>query len=185
MQLSYELIKSLHLIFIITWFAGLFYIVRLFIYQAEAIEENNSDKMNYLIPQFRLMSWRLWYIITWPSAIITLILGPLMLSFYWPIEKLPWIHLKLTFVALLYIYQFITHRIFFRFQKTLDLGRWKTKRLRFWNEAPTLLLFIIIFTVVYKDLSSWAYGLIGLLLLGVSMMIAIKLYKRKNSGQLK
>ena len=78
MELYYPYIKSLHLIFVITWFAGLFYIVRLFVYQIEATKKPSPDK-EIIGEQLKLMANRLWYIITWPSAILTLIFAGLLL----------------------------------------------------------------------------------------------------------
>ena len=63
----YDYLKSLHLIFVVTWFAGLFYIVRLFVYQIEANEKPSPEK-EILLQQYKIMTYRLWYIITWPSA---------------------------------------------------------------------------------------------------------------------
>ena len=65
----YNTIKALHLIFVITWFAGLFYIVRLFVYHAEAKQKEDVEQ-RILVKQYQLMQFRLWYIITWPSAIL-------------------------------------------------------------------------------------------------------------------
>jgi len=72
--MNYSYIKALHIIFVVTWFAGLFYIVRLFIYFAEAQEKPEPER-SILQNQFRIMQKRLWYGITWPSAILTLIFG--------------------------------------------------------------------------------------------------------------
>jgi len=69
MTAFYPYIKALHLIFVVTWFAGLFYIPRLFIYHLEALEKPSPER-EILAKQFRLMTRRLWYIITWPSAIL-------------------------------------------------------------------------------------------------------------------
>ena len=70
----YNYIKSLHLIFVITWFAGLFYIPRIFIYHIEASQKASPDK-EILGTQLKLMAKRLWYIITWPSAILAILFG--------------------------------------------------------------------------------------------------------------
>ena len=75
----YNYLKSLHLIFVITWFAGLFYIVRLFVYQIEAAAKPSPEK-EILQKQFRIMSYRLWYIITWPSAVLASIFAFSLLS---------------------------------------------------------------------------------------------------------
>ncbi|MFT5985892.1 MAG: putative membrane protein, partial [Planctomycetota bacterium] len=67
--MEYNYLKSLHLIFVITWFAGLFYIVRLFVYQIEA-QSKESPAREILSEQYKIMTKRLWYIITWPSMIL-------------------------------------------------------------------------------------------------------------------
>ena len=73
MDAYYNYIKSLHLIFVITWFAGLFYMPRLFIYHIEAMEKGSPDR-EILAEQLKLIARRLWHIITWPSAVLTTIL---------------------------------------------------------------------------------------------------------------
>ena len=73
----YFYVKALHIIFVVTWFSGLFYIVRLFIYSAEAHLKPEPER-TILLRQFGQMQHRLWYIITWPSAILTLVLGTWM-----------------------------------------------------------------------------------------------------------
>ncbi|HVF96269.1 MAG TPA: CopD family protein, partial [Flavisolibacter sp.] len=73
----YAYLKALHIIFIVTWFAGMFYIVRLFIYNTEAAEKPEPEK-SILQKQFSIMSKRLWFGITWPSAVMTLVFGPLV-----------------------------------------------------------------------------------------------------------
>src|SRR5437667_12189095 len=76
----YNYIKSLHLIFVITWFAGLFYIVRLFVYQIEANDKPSPEK-EILQKQYKIMTYRLWYIITWPSAVLASFFAFWMLFF--------------------------------------------------------------------------------------------------------
>ncbi|OYX08967.1 MAG: protoporphyrinogen IX oxidase, partial [Algoriphagus sp. 32-45-6] len=109
--MGFEYIKALHIIFVVTWFAGLFYIVRLFIYQTEALERPESER-NILKPQLDLMASRLWYIITWPSAVLTLIFGAWVLSYRWGYMQLGFMHAKLGFVFLLYLYHGFSHVIF-------------------------------------------------------------------------
>lgn len=173
-------IKALHIIFVTTWFAGLFYIIRLFIYHAEAknMEEPSSS---ILQKQYKLMEWRLWYIITWPSAIITLILGGWLVgwnSLYVPDNGTywfqSWLLVKYGLVAGLFLYQLYCQRIFSRFQN--NEKTWGSIGLRFWNEVATIFLFAIVFVVVLRNALDWIWGLGGLLLLSVVMMVAIKLY---------
>ncbi len=166
-------IKALHIIFVTTWFAGLFYMVRLFIYHAEARGKEEPAR-SILEKQYKLMEWRLWYIITWPSAIITLVFGTWMLVYARGFLAMPWMHVKLTLLVGLYAYQFYCHRIFLKFQN--DEETWGSMKLRIWNEVATLFLFAIVFVVVLKNSVTWIVGLGSLVLLSVVMMLAIKLY---------
>jgi putative membrane protein len=169
-------IKALHIIFVTTWFAGLFYIVRLFIYHAEA-RGKEEPASSILQKQYKLMEWRLWYIITWPSAIITLVLGS-WLMVYGSAWLFPWMHVKLTLLFGLYAYQFHCHRIFRKFQD--DEETWGSAKLRMWNEVATLFLFAIVFVVVLKKSISLVFGIGSLIMLSIVMMIAIKLYGRSR-----
>ena len=100
----YNYIKSLHLIFVITWFAGLFYIVRLFVYQIEA-NGKTSPEREILLKQYKIMTYRLWYIITWPSAILAVFFAIWLLILMPAWLQMPWMHVKLGFVVLLIAYQ--------------------------------------------------------------------------------
>ncbi|MTI32048.1 CopD family protein, partial [Xanthovirga aplysinae] len=142
--MSFLYLKALHIIFVVTWFAGLFYIVRLFIYQTEAYQKDEATQ-KVLIPQFKLMSRRLWFGITWPSAILTLIFGLSVLHIYLP--NLPtWLWIKLGFVAVLYFYHLYCHKIFKQLQR--DKIKFTSQQLRIWNEVSSLLLVSIVFLVV-------------------------------------
>jgi len=168
-------VKALHIIFVVTWFAGLFYIVRLFIYQTEA-EDKAEPAKSILQTQYKLMSKRLWYIITWPSAILASFFAFWMLytSPYYFSE--PWMHIKLTFVLALYFYHGFCHRIYKRLQK--DIISYSAFKLRMFNEISTILLFAIVFLVTVKSAISWVWGVVGIVLFGVLLMLGIKLYKR-------
>ena len=101
--MDYLYVKALHIIFVVTWFAGLFYIPRIFIYQTEA-EDKLEPAKSILQTQFKLMSKRLWYIITWPSAILASIFG-IWLIYLNPVWlEQPWMLVKLAFVLALYFY---------------------------------------------------------------------------------
>ncbi len=173
--MEYLYIKSLHIIFIVTWFAGLFYIVRLFVYHTEAFEKQEPEK-SILTDQFALMSRRLWLGITWPSAILTLIMGTTLIILQPEFLKMPFMHIKLSFVLLLYIYHFLCHKIF----KSLQAGiqKYSSQQLRVWNEIATFLLVAIVFLIVVKNQMSWLWGSIGLIIFAVLLMLAIRIYKR-------
>jgi putative membrane protein len=174
-------VKSLHIIFVVTWFAGLFYIVRLFIYQTEA-EKKTEPAKEILQTQYKLMSKRLWYIIAWPSAVLASIFAFWMLytSPYYLQE--PWMLVKLAFVFALYFYHGFCHNIFKKLQK--DVVQYSTFKLRIFNEVSTILLFAIVFLVTVKSAINWIWGVVGILLFGILMMLGIKLYKtiRENKS---
>lgn len=171
----YSYIKALHLIFVITWFAGLFYIVRLFVYQIEASQKPSPEK-EILGKQLALMAKRLWTIITWPSAILTLILAPTLLYLNQGLLQAPWMHIKLGFVVLLYIYQFKCHQIY----KQLQRGEVKhsSNFMRLFNEGATIILFSVVFLVILRHQLNWIFGVIGIISLAVILMILFKIYKR-------
>jgi putative membrane protein len=173
--MSFLYIKALHIIFVITWFSGLFYIVRLFIYHAEA-ENKMSPEKEILQKQYKLMSKRLWYIITWPSAILASVFAFWLLYENPAYLKMPWMHVKLTFVLALYIYQGICHKIFIQLQN--DIVKYSSFKLRIWNEVATIILFSIVFLVVLKSAINWIWGVVGIVLFSFILMFGIRLYKR-------
>ena len=165
-------IKALHIIFIVTWFSGMFYIVRLFIYNTEANEKQGIEK-SILQKQFTIMIKRLWLGITWPSAILTLIFGTWMGILYGSIPS--WLWVKLGFVAGLYAYHFTLQKIYSDEMK--NIFKYTSNQLRIWNEVATIFLIAIVMIVSVKDSISWVYGLVGLALFVIILMSAIKIYK--------
>lgn len=167
-------VKALHLIFVVTWFAGLFYIVRLFIYHAEAEKKEQTAK-DILQTQYKLMEKRLWYIITWPSAILASFFAFWMLYKTPSYLKMPWMHVKLAFVLALYFYHGACHVIFKQLQKN-DI-KYTALKLRIWNEVATIILFSIVFLVVLKNAINWIWGVVGILLVSILLMMSVRLYK--------
>lgn len=168
-------IKALHIIFVVTWFAGLFYIIRLFIYHVEA-ETKLEPAKEILQTQYKLMSKRLWYIITWPSAILASIFAFWMLyeSPYYLTE--PWMHVKLAFVLALYFYHYSCQRIYTQLQN--DVIKYSAFKLRLWNEVATIILFAVVFLVTLKSAINWIWGVVGIFLFGLLLMLFIRLYKK-------
>jgi putative membrane protein len=177
--MSFLHLKALHIIFIVTWFAGLFYIVRLFVYQRETQEQPEAAK-NILGPHLALMARRLWFGITWPSAVLTLILGISILVQNPAYLQLPWMHLKLGLVLGLFGYHFYCHHIFKQLQNNIPVM--SSTGLRVWNEVATIFLVAIVFLVVLKSTLDMAKGLLGLLIFTVVLMLAIRLYKKLRGG---
>jgi len=176
--MTYFYVKAMHIIFIITWFSGMFYIVRLFIYNREAEEKNEPEK-SILQNQFNIMIKRLWFGITWPSAILSFIFGCWMLYLFGSYPS--WLIVKLGFVMGLFLYHFSLHHIYK--QQIKGKFKYSSQQLRIWNEVSTIFLIAIIFLVVVKQGISLVYGLIGLLLFIIIIMFSISLYKnirRKN-----
>ena len=171
----YQYILAVHIIFVVCWMAGLFYMVRLFIYHTEAQEKPEPDR-SILSKQFEIMESKLWWIIATPSMYIVLVAGISML-FLAPVWlEQSWLHIKLCFVAGLIVYHFICqHKM-----KEMSNGifKWKSTQLRIWNEVATLFLFAIVFLAVLKNGLSWIYGVVGLISLAIILMIAVKLYKK-------
>ena len=168
-------IKALHIIFIVTWFAGLFYIVRLFIYQTEALEKPEPDR-SILHKQLSLMAKRLWTIIGWPSAILTLFFGSWMVISLPAMLELPFMQIKLSFVFLLYVYHFICHKLYKELQN--GVARYNSTQLRIFNEIATLILISVVFIIVLKNELNWIKGTLGFILVTVALMIAIGIYKK-------
>ncbi len=168
----YFYIKALHIIFIVTWFSGMFYIVRLFIYNTEAAEKSDVEK-NILHNQFSIMIKRLWLGITWPSAILTLIFGGWLTILYGSIPN--WLWIKLGFVTGLYIYHFTLQKIYT--QQMKNTFRYTSQQLRMWNEVATIFLIAIVMIAVVKQGISLLWGLTGLMLFIIFLMSAIKIYK--------
>ncbi len=175
--MSYDIVKALHIIFVVTWFAGLFYIVRLFIYHTEAQAEKEPEKA-VLSAYLRKIQRPLWFGITWPSMVLTLIFGSLMLWFNPALFSMPFMHLKLTLVAGLLIYHFICHRMFRRLQQ--GFFPYSSLKLRLWNEVATLFLFSIVFVIILKQRFDWRYGLIGLALLSLLILWGVYAYKSRR-----
>lgn len=168
-------VKALHIIFVVTWFAGLFYMVRLFIYHVEA-ETKDQPAKEILQTQYKLMQKRLWYIITWPSAILASFFA------FWMLYKNPiyleegWMLVKLSFVLVLYVYHGFCQVIYNQLQR--DIIKQTSFKLRLWNEVATILLFAIVFLVVLKDTINWIWGVVGILLVSILLMLAVKAYKK-------
>lgn len=180
--MNYLIFKSLHIISVVTWFAGLFYMPRLFVYFAEAGAKPEPEK-SILQKQFKIMQRRLWYGITWPSAFAVFIFGGSLLSQWMPLTQHPWLMLKLLFVLGLYGYHFFLHKIFK--QQQHDLIAFSPMALRVINEISTIFLFAIVFLVILKNVMNMVYGIVALVGFILILLAGIKIYKniRQKSGE--
>ena len=142
---SYLLFKSLHLIMVISWMAGLLYLPRIFVYHVENINNHNSKKI------FKTMEKKLYFYIMMPAMILSWIFGLILISIIgFDVLSTTWIQLKLVFVVLLSVYHFYLGY----FLSKLKSGQ-NTKTSKFFriiNEIPTVLLILIVFIVIFKPL---------------------------------
>ena len=157
----------------------MFYIVRLFIYNTEA-QERPEPERSILQKQLGLMTKRLWMGITWPSAILTLIFGPLVMFLgNWhnmlTEDAGKWLLVKLFFVAGLYAYHYTLHVIYK--QEMVGVFKFSSQKLRVWNEVATIFLVTVVILATVKTSISWIWGLAGLIGFIVVLMSAIKIYK--------
>lgn len=170
----YPYVLAIHIIFVVCWMAGLFYMVRLFIYHTEAQEKPEPDR-TILSNQFVIMERKLWYIITVPSMFLVLAAGITMLFLVPGWLQQPWMHIKLAFVAGLVVYHYICQYKMKQMEK--GVFNWTSTQLRIWNEVSTIFLFAIVFLVVLKSAVNWIFGVVGIVLLSLILMIGVKIYK--------
>ena len=152
---------------------------RLFIYATEAGEKPEPE-CSILRSQFKIMMKRLWLIITWPSAILTLIIGPVVMftggwapGLFKAGER--WLLLKIIFVLLLYGYFFSLHKIYK--QQMNDVFKLSSMQLRIWNEVATVFLVIIVMLATVKSAISIVWGAAGITGLMIVLLSAIRIYK--------
>ena len=145
---SYLWFKTFHIIGVVVWFAGLFYLVRLFIYHVEAAEQEQPIRAAFE-QQYGLMERRLANIITTPgmAVAVSCAVGLLVVNPSWLQQS--WMHAKLLFVAFLLSYHWLCYRLMGQLQR--GECNWSGRQLRALNELPTLLLVIVVLLVVFKQ----------------------------------
>jgi putative membrane protein len=173
--MTFLYLKAIHIVFVVTWFAGLFYMPRLLVHIIEANEKSEPEK-SILLKQLKKMASGLWFGITWPSAIITLIMGASMLTNQPAWLQYGFMHIKLTLVFFLYMYHFSLHYLFQQLKR--DVVKFSSTQIRFWNEVTTLFLISIVFIIVLKSALSIVWGIAGLLVVTLLITIGIKIYKK-------
>ncbi|HET7179443.1 MAG TPA: CopD family protein [Chryseosolibacter sp.] len=173
-------LKAIHIIFIVTWFAGLFYMPRLFVYIIESNQKPEPER-SILLKQLNMMASRLWFGITWPSAIITLGMGTALI-----VNQPEWLqqgfmHIKLTLVFFLYLYHFSLQYVFNQLRR--GVVRYSSQQMRMWNEVSTLFLISIVFIIVLKNTLSMLWGLVGLLCITGLILAGMAVYKRTRKNK--
>jgi putative membrane protein len=175
--MTYLWFKAFHIIGVVVWFAGLFYLVRLFVYHAEA-DEQPEPARTILQQQYQIMEKRLYNLITTPGMVLTVAMAIAMLVTAPSLLHETWLHVKLSLVALLVVY----HHLCGRWMKQLAAGnmQWSGQKFRWLNEVPTLFLVLIVLLAVFKNslpTSATAWGIVAMI---VAMAAIIQLYARKR-----
>lgn len=175
--MAYLWFKAFHVVGVVVWFAGLFYLVRLFVYHVEA-DAKPEPARSILQEQYTLMEKRLLRIITTPGMIVTVVMAVGILWQEPAVLHDWWLHAKLALVAVLMGY----HHYCSRLMKQLERGecKWSSKQFRALNELPTLLLVAIVMLAIFKNsfpTSASSYLIVGLV---VVMAASIQFYARKR-----
>ena len=178
---DYLIAKCIHIIFVVSYFAGLFYMVRLFIYHTEALEKEEPER-SILHKQFSFMEERLWNIITVPALILMVLSGIYMFyAMQWVYFTQGWMHVKLLFIVFLFVYHYYSWHT----MKRLQAGQTTltSVQLRMLNEVATIILFVVVFAVVLRGyfVAYWYASLLAFVAMGVLIMLVVKLVnKGKN-----
>ncbi|MFE1746865.1 protoporphyrinogen oxidase HemJ [Coleofasciculus sp. H7-2] len=175
--MAYSWFKAFHIVGFVVWFAGLFYLVRLFIYHVEASEQPEPAQ-TILKNQYQIMEKRLYNIITTPGMIVTVAMAIGLVSTETEVLRESWLHIKLGLVTVLIGYHHYCGRLIKQLAE--DRCTWNSQQLRALNEAPTLLLVVIVLLAVFKnslptDITTWL--VVGLI---VTMAATIQLYAKKR-----
>lgn len=175
--MAYFWFKAFHIVGIVCWFAGMFYLPRLFVYHAEAYEQPEPAR-SILTTQYQVMEKRLYSIIMTPAMLLTIAMAIGLVTTEPEVMKEPWMQIKLGFVLLLVGYHHYCKRI----MKKLAANECKMtgQQFRWFNEIPTVFFVIVVMLAVFKnnlplDLTTW---LIAAMIIG--MVAAIQLYARKR-----
>lgn len=177
----YTVIKAIHLIFMVSYFAGLFYVIRLFVYYKDT-DDYEEMKQKVLREQYVFMVRRLWNIITVPAGTIMLLSGITMIILNSGLLSTPWFHLKLTFLVGLGFYHFWCWKKILEI-KNLNGQQLSTKSisLRQANEIATFILFLVIFTVILKSMviEYWWQLITGFIVVVALIMTTVKLVNKR------
>lgn len=173
--MSYFWFKTLHVVGVVVWFAGLFYLVRLFVYHAEAAEKPEPAR-TILSDQYSLMERRLYNLICHPGAVVAVSMGVAMLVSAPQFLEQWWIRSKLGFVAILIAYHVACG--FWLRGLVHGTSRIPAKRFRMLNEVPTVLLVVIVMLAVFKDALPTSAATWAVVALVIALLAAIQLYAR-------
>jgi putative membrane protein len=172
---AYLWFKTLHIVGVVVWFAGLFYLVRLFIYHREAAELEPRIRVAFEA-QYAVMERRLANIITTPGMVVAVAMAMGLLSVNPTWLHQGWMHAKLGFVAALFAYHAFCYRLMGQLQR--GTCTWSGRQLRALNELPTLLLVVVVMLVVFKNQFPTGAATWFLVALVIAMAASIQFYAR-------
>ncbi|MBD2329276.1 protoporphyrinogen oxidase HemJ [Alkalinema sp. FACHB-956] len=176
--MPYFWFKAFHIVGFVSWFAGLFYLPRLFVYHAEAQEQQTEPVRSILREQYTLMEKRLYGIIMMPAMIVTIAMAIGMLVVQPDFLHQTWLHVKIALVGVLVVFHFFCRRVIAQ----LEAGETPltSKQFRWMNEFPTFFLVVVVMLAVFKnDIPTNATGYV-ILLMVVAFAASIQLYARKR-----
>ena len=176
----YPFFKAFHIIGFVTWFAGLFYLVRMFVYHAETDQKPLTLQEDWR-KQFTLMQWRVYKIISTPAMVITWFFGLSMLLVNPTILDQTWIKIKLVLLVLMVIYHFYCRAIIVKQEKCEDSRNSFNYRLL--NELPTLFLVAIVLLAVVRDFLNFLKLFGGVLAFGIILFVFAKMYKKNRENK--
>jgi len=164
---------------VVSYFAGLFYIVRLMIYHTET-QQMEEPKKSILQDQYTYMEKKLWNVITAPALVILITMGLNMLYKNQGLLQMPWMKSKLGMISVLLIYHFWCWRTLKQIQN--KVFKYTSVQLRMMNELATILLFVIVFAVIQKtDFGrDWYWSIVSFFGCGILLMLIVRLINRNN-----
>jgi putative membrane protein len=167
-------LKAFHIIGFVAWFAGLFYLVRIFVYHSEAKEKPEVEK-DILINQYRIMEGRVYKIIATPAMFFTIFCGVGMLVVNPVYLTMGWMQIKLVLLTSLVAYHFYCKKI--TDELALGINKKTSFQFRLLNEVPTLILIGIVLLAVFRSQRNGYYIFGGLFVLTILFYIIVKKYK--------
>ena len=182
----YRLVKTLHIVGFVAWFAGLFYFVRMFVHHVESLQKPEPDR-SVLHAQFVKMEELVYRIIvrramelTWTFGLIMLALNSYFIGTAWWVTN-GWIYPKLILLVLLVVYQIWCKRIMLQLRAT-EQSPFSSFQFRLANELPTVFLLAIVLLAVFRNTLNVLYAFVGLLAFGVLLFLLAKAFKRKRES---
>lgn len=174
------LLKALHLFALVAFFAGTFHIVRLFVAHREAMAKWEPDR-TILTRQFTALERRALYYLIWPALVAFVLIGSYILWQLPGLLKLPFMQVLLGYMAVLMLYHGMVHRLHHRLRS--GEVKWGALQLRAWAQGATMFLFLLIVLVLFRERTTWVWGMVGLLAVGGVFMLVVITLRGKSTDK--